>query len=53
MDRALSSRPRAGAFGARRVGSGIGMERFAFVPLPANIVAQGFAAPMTATARAQ
>ncbi|WP_155636293.1 hypothetical protein [Burkholderia cepacia] len=45
MDRALSSR--------RRAGSGIGMARFAFLPLPANIVAQGFAAPMTATARAQ
>ncbi|WP_165843537.1 hypothetical protein [Burkholderia reimsis] len=53
MDRALSSRPRAGAFGARRAGSGIGMARFAFLPLPANFVAQGFAAPTTATARAQ
>lgn len=57
MNRALPGRPRARAFGARRAGSGIGigigMARFALVPLPANFVAQGFAAPTTATARAQ
>jgi len=53
MDRALPGRPRARAFGARRTGSGIGVARFALVPLPANFVAQGFAAPTTATARAQ
>lgn len=53
MNRALPGRPRARAFGARRAGSGIGMARFALVPLPTNFVAQGFAAPTTATARAQ
>ncbi|WP_175852643.1 hypothetical protein [Burkholderia cepacia] len=53
MDRALPGRPRARAFGARRAGYGIGVARFALVPLPAHFVAQGFAAPMTATARAQ
>ncbi|RQT57219.1 hypothetical protein DF046_10530 [Burkholderia cepacia] len=53
MDRALPGRPRARAFSARRTGSGIGVARFALVPLPAHFVAQGFAAPTTATARAQ
>ncbi|WP_431206669.1 hypothetical protein [Burkholderia cepacia] len=53
MNRALPGRPRARAFGARRAGSGIGMARFALVPLLTNFVAQGFAAPTTATARAQ